>query len=164
MSSAMYYWPLSVVDNNMVVGTKLGKKIGNVTPTTGVREKPDSALKFSGEGSYIDFGKFEQECFGDTDLCSGLSLSFMAFFDRTIVGSSKKVYILGSMKDQSTSNGLSVYIQNNQIVFVVSKTRNYWTARISVVDSEWTHYVMTFNDSSGVDISVNGVRVVPDQG
>ena len=165
MSSAKYYWPLSgITDNKMVLGTILGNVTGKVTVTTGVREKPNSAIKFSGEGSYIDVGKFENECFGNPDLCSGLSLSFMAWFDTTTISSSKEVYIMGSMKDKTKSNGLSVYVQNNEMTFVVSGTRKYWNRRISVTDNEWLHYVMTFNDSSGVDVWVNGGRVTGSRG
>ena len=156
MSSAKYYWPLSTIDNKMVLGTRLGKVSGKITPTLGVKEKPGSALQFSGEGSYIDLGKFDKECFGNLDYCSGLSLSFMAWFEKTTISSSKRVYILDYMGDETKYKGLGVYIQNNNLFFVVSKTSKYWRTFVPIVDNEWRHYVMRHNDSSGITVSVNG--------
>lgn len=155
MSSAKYYWPLSAVDSNNILGTRLGRVNGNVTTTSGVRNKSNSALHFTGEGSYIDLGIFGEECFGNPDFCTGLSLSFMAWFDKTTASSTKRVYILDSVGDETKYNGLSVYILNNKLWFVVSKTPKYVQTFVGIVDSEWRHYVMRYNESSKFRISVN---------
>ncbi|CAB3996190.1 Hypothetical predicted protein, partial [Paramuricea clavata] len=156
MSSAKYYWPLSSIDNNTVLGTKIGTINGKVTPTSGVRGTPNTALQFSSEGSYIDVGKFEKECFGNPDYCFGLSLSFMAWFDKTAISSSKRVYILDSVEDETKYKGMSVFIQSNNLWFVVSKTARYVNTFVPIVDNEWRHYVMRYNDSASISVSVNG--------
>ena len=160
MSSAKYYWPLSAIDNNMILGTRLGKVNGKVTLTSGVKEKPNSALQFSGDGSYIDLGKFENECFTSPDYCSyGLSLSFMAWFDKTAAAWSKRVNIIDSARDETSSLGLSVYVQNQELWFVVSRTSMHMTATVPLVDSEWRHYVLRWNNSLGIRISIDGQDV-----
>lgn len=142
----------------MVVGTRLGKVYGKVTQISGGSEKSNSALEFSGEGSYIDFGKFDKECFGNPDICSGLSLSFMAWFDKTAISWTKRVYILGSMADETKYKGLNVYIQNNNLWFVVSTSFTYMRRMVAIVDGEWRHYVMRYYNSGHgrVRLSVNG--------
>ncbi|XP_028395191.1 uncharacterized protein LOC114519267 isoform X2 [Dendronephthya gigantea] len=158
VSSAKYYWPLSAVENNMILGTTIGKVNGKVIPTTGVREKANTALQFTGEGSYIDLGRFDKECFGDPKYCGfGLSLSFMAWFDTSVMSWTKQVNILGSSGDENTSNkGISVYILNKNLWFVLSRTAESKKVSVPLVDNEWRHYVMKWNNSLGLRVSVNG--------
>ena len=139
----------------MVLGTRNGKVYGKVTPTSGLKEKNDSALQFSGEGSYIDMEKFERECFGNPDYCSGLSLSFMAWFDKVAVTSSK-IPILGSAGDEKKYKGIRIYIQSSKLYFVVSRTSKYVQASVPIVENEWRHYLMRYNETSGISVSVNG--------
>lgn len=158
MSSAKYYWPLS--DDEVVLGTRSGELNGNITLATGVKGKPNSALQFSGEGSFIDVGKFDKECFGNPDYCLALTFSFMAWLDDSSVSSTRRLNILDSIDgDETTNNGLGVYLQNNEMYFVISKTSNYFKSSISIVANEWRHYVMIFNESSGLSIFVNGQNV-----
>ncbi len=140
----------------MVLGTRLGKVSGKVTQTSGVREKANTALQFSGEGSYIDLGKFDKECFGNLDFCSVLSLSFMAWFEKTAITWSKRVYILDSVGDETNYKGLGVFIQNGRLWFVVSETSKYVKTFVPIDGNEWRHYVMRYNESSGISVSVNG--------
>ena len=157
MSSARYYWPLSSIDNNMVLGTKYGKVYGKVTPTSGVKEKSDSALQFSGEGSYIDFGKFVGECFISPDNCSnGFTLSFMASFDPNAPNWSKRVNILDSVGNEMEFSGLGVYISQKNLWFVVSRNSKYVKTNVKITSYRtWYHYVMRW-DGSNIRISVNG--------
>ena len=158
ISSAKYYWPLSATEKDMILGTTIGKVYGKVNPTRGVKEKENTALLFSGEGSYIDLGKFDKECFGNPDYCSfGLSLSFMAYFDLSAASWTKRVNILDSLGNEDTSNkGISVYIQNKNLWFVISKTSRYKKVSVPLVDNEWRHYVIRWDDSLGLRVSVNG--------
>ena len=108
MGSAKYYWPLSAIDNNMILGTRLGKVYGKVTLTMGVKGKPNSALQFSNDGSYIDVGMpAEKECFSSPDYCwNGLTLSFIAAFDKDAISWSKRVNIfrLGERRKEFSRN------------------------------------------------------------
>ena len=157
ISSAKYYWPLSAISNDTVLGTVLGKVNGTVALTSGVREKSNTALQFSGEESYIDLGKFENECFISPDNCwNGLTLSFMASFDQNAVSWSKRVNILDSVTDETNFLGLGVYIQSQHLWFVVSKTSKYVKTNVAITgDKTWRHYVMRWNGSD-IHISVNG--------
>ena len=157
MSSAKYYWPLTYVDDNLIFGTKSGKVHGKITSTSGVKEKPNTALQFSSAGSYIDLGQFDKECFGDPNYCSGLSLSFMAWFDKTAVKWDKRVSILDSARDENKYRGLIVYIKDNNLCFVVSTLYEYVQTVVPIVDNEWRHFVMRYNGSSGISVSVNGL-------
>ena len=157
MSSAKYYWPLSAIDNNMVMGTRVGKVNGKVTVASGVKAITNSALRFSGQGSYIDFGKFEEECFAFVDNCAdGFTLSFMASFDSHAAMWSKRVNILDSVTDETSFTGLGVYIHYNDLWFVVSKTSMYVKTSVGISgDDTWHHYVMRWNGSN-IFISVDG--------
>lgn len=157
MGSAKYYWPLSYVDNNMIVGTKAGKVNGKVTSTSGVKNKANTALQFSSAGSYIDLGQFDKECLGDPNHCSGLSLSFMAWFDKTAVNWNKRVSILDSVEDETMYRGLIVYVKDKNLYFVVSKSSEYAQTSVPLVDNKWGHFVMRYNSSSGISVSVNGL-------
>ena len=159
MSSAKYYWPLTYVDNNMILGTKPGKVYGKITSTSGLKEKPNTALQFSSPGSYIDLGKFDKECLGDPNFCAGLSLSFMAWFDKTAVNWGKRVSILDSVDDEKKYRGLIVYIKDNNLYFVVSKLNEYAQTFVPIVENEWRHFVMRYNGSSGISVAVNGVDI-----
>lgn len=157
MGSAKYYWPLSAIENKKIVGTRIGNVIGKVTLTTGVKEKPNTALQFTGAGSYIDLGNFDNECFASPDYCSyGLTLSFMASFDTAAIGWSNRVNILDSSGDEKNFLGLSVYIQSQKLWFLVSKISKYFLTSVSIVDNEWRYYVMRWNESLGIAVAVNG--------
>ena len=159
MGSARHYWPLSYVDNNMIFGTKPGKVNGKVTSTSGVKGKPNTALQFASAGSYIDLGQFDKECLGDPNHCFGLSLSFMAWFDKTAVNWDQRISILDSVEDETKYRGLIVYIKDSNLYFVVSKSSEFGKTSVPIVDSKWSHFVMRYNSSSGISVSVNGVGI-----
>ena len=131
---------------------------GKVSLTTGVKENANTALQFASKGSYIDLGKFDKQCFGNPDYCSlGLSLSFMAWFDKYAISWTKRVNILDSLGDETISNkGISVYIQNKGLCFAVSRTSGYQKISVPLIDNEWRHYVMRWNNSLGLRVFVNG--------
>ena len=156
MGSSKYYWPLSSVDNNIILGTKLGIPYGKIISTTGVKNMSNTALQFSGTGSYIDAGNFTKECLTFPDKCTnGLTISFMASFDSNAINW-QNVKILDTVGDQSNSAGLAVYVDRQYLYFGVSQAHQSWTGKVSIVgDQAWRHYIMRWNQS-GLNIYING--------
>lgn len=162
MSSATHYWPLSNVDNGNIAGTIDGRAFGNIKVITGVKDKPDSALQFSESGMYIDVPFYAQDCLTFPDTCPSkhLTLSFMASFDAT-AANWQNVAILDSLGgNKQNSTGLSVTINQQKLVFVVSYVDRLWTVSIPIEgDGVWRHYVMTCSPIA-IEVLVNGKSAI----
>ncbi|CAB4014988.1 macrophage mannose receptor 1-like, partial [Paramuricea clavata] len=162
MSSATHYWPLSNVDNGSIAGTIDGRAFGNIKVITGVKDKPDSALQFSESGMYIDVPFYAQDCLTFPDTCPSkhLTLSFMASFDAT-AANWQNVAILDSLGgNKENSTGISVTINQQKLVFVVSYVDRLWTVSIPIEgDGVWRHYVMTCSPIA-IEVLVNGKSAI----
>ncbi|XP_028395163.1 uncharacterized protein LOC114519252 isoform X2 [Dendronephthya gigantea] len=161
MSSATHYWPLSAVKGGKIFGTKDGRAFGDIKVISGVKNKPKSALQFSKPGMYIEVPFEEDYCLTFPDICplKQLTISFMASFDAA-AKSWRNVTIfdsLGGNKDFST--GISVYIDENKLWFLVSYAAQFWKTSVTLQgDGNWRHYVVISSPDS-IQVFVNGKRL-----
>lgn len=130
----------------------------NINVTSGVKGKPNSALEFSKSGMYIDIPFAFQDCITFPDVCpfKQLTLSFMASFDNT-AANWNKVAILDTLGgNENNSTGISVYISEKKLWFVVSYVNLFWKINIPIRgDNAWRHYVLTCSPLA-INVHVNG--------
>ena len=139
-------------------GTKTISAHGNVKSISGRRNKPNSALEFVGAGSYLHV-ILGDECLTNPDRCNrnGVTLSFMASFSSDVKNWTEKVYIFDSIgSDFQKLRGVSVYVENKQIYFLISTISSYCLLNVPLsADETWRHYAMTWN-SNVIVIYING--------
>ncbi|XP_046846401.1 uncharacterized protein LOC124440117 isoform X2 [Xenia sp. Carnegie-2017] len=160
-SSASLFWPLSNVDDRKISGTVDGAVYGDVLVISGVKNKTESALLFTKSGMYIDVKLKETDCLILPDICPSkeFTLSFMASFDITAATWSK-VFILDTLeKNEEESTGVSVYVDQKKLWFVVSYVHMFWKIDVPINgDSVWRHYVVVC-DIKKITLYVNGESV-----
>lgn len=152
---------MSNVDDRKISGTVDGIVYGDVLVISGVKNKTDSALLFTKSGMYIDVKLKETDCLILPDFCPSkkFTLSFMASFDATAATWSK-VFILDSLeKNEEESTGVSVYVDQKKLWFVVSYVHMFWKIDVPINgDSVWRHYVVVC-DIKKITLYVNGESV-----
>jgi hypothetical protein len=147
------------VDDGKISGTINGRAFGNIDVVSGL--KNNSALQFSRPGMYVDISFTSEDCLTFPDTCPSkqLSLSFMASFDAAAADWNNVVILDSLGGSEQNSTGISVSIDQNYLVFVVSYVHMFWKLRIPIQgDGVWRHYAMSCTPGM-IAIIVNGKAV-----
>ncbi|XP_064623231.1 adhesion G-protein coupled receptor D1-like [Lineus longissimus] len=150
---------------------KDGKLVGHgFTPTVKNAVPPDTVPRFvSGKVGkavhikhpiFFDFGDHRSRCFGNPDKCNNGFTAAMWVYILSATDNEGYIISSGGQTYQSNVGVAVLHVKAGYVLYEVRTTSHKYTGKVNIGLLEWYHLAFTWSVQDGLEIYMNGKRVV----
>ena len=140
------------------LGTTPANLYGNVIKAS-VLQNRKSVLQFGSYNSYLEAGKYPNQCIGDADACAtGLSVAVIINLNASASTWTARTFLVDSIGDKNlgSSRGFAIYVEQNQIKVTVFSTKTSWSVSSPLSRGAWHHVAFTWLTGLGLQLYIDG--------